>query len=104
MPKGAGNLEQSEKQTDQHLNRTRTVYSLLYLPEVAPRKATSMPPKQRGDFVCSVCGFRCRRVLSIIAFSPVAACAWAMPASAMRGYDFFGKDPPFGHKAVRCKC
>ncbi|CAE7579404.1 CDPF1 [Symbiodinium pilosum] len=35
-----------------------------------------MPPKQRGDFVCSVCGFRCR-------------------------YDFFGKDPPFGHKAVR---
>ncbi|CAE7357221.1 CDPF1 [Symbiodinium microadriaticum] len=35
-----------------------------------------MPPKPRGDFVCSVCGFRCR-------------------------YDYFGKTPPFEHEAVR---
>eukprot|EP00438_Fugacium_kawagutii_P034992 Skav226101 [mRNA] locus=scaffold4179:72145:73863:- [translate_table: standard] len=36
-----------------------------------------MPPK-RGDFQCTICGFRCRT-----------------------GYDYFGKDPPFDHAAIR---
>ncbi|CAL1159523.1 unnamed protein product [Cladocopium goreaui] len=34
-----------------------------------------MPPK-RGDFHCTVCGFRCR-------------------------YDYFGKEPPFEHASIR---
>ena len=33
-------------------------------------------PSKRGDFECSVCGFRCR-------------------------YDYFGREPPFEHAAVR---